>query len=98
MNYRSSHNIRKSTGFGIIMKEDIVLILDTKDNILANMVKEALENQEIPVLLKSPTGYFLRGMLPFDQGFFNLRLYVQEKFRARAAEIVNTIIPPEEIS
>jgi hypothetical protein len=29
---------------GNIMKEDIILILETKDNILANMVKEALEN------------------------------------------------------
>jgi hypothetical protein len=80
------------------MKEDIVLILETKDNILANMVKEALENQDIPVLLKSPTGYYLRGMLPIDQGFFNMRLYVQKIFQDKAVEIVETIVPPEEIS
>jgi hypothetical protein len=83
---------------GNIMKEDIILILETKDNILANMVKEALENQDIPVLLKSPTGYYLRGMLPIDQGFFNMRLYVQKNFQDKAAEIVKTIVPPEEIS
>lgn len=80
------------------MKEDIVTILETKNIILANMVKEALENHNIPVLMKSPTGYYLRGMFPIDQGFFNMRLYVQKKYQDEAAEIVKIIIPPEEIS
>jgi len=80
------------------MKDDIVMILETKNNILANMVKEALEKRDIPVLLKSPTGYYLRGMLPIDQAFFNMRLYVQKDFQDKAVEIVETIVPPEEIS
>jgi len=80
------------------MKEDIVLILETKNNVIMGLVKEALENQGIPVLLKSPTGYYLRGMLPIDQGFFNLRLYVQKEHEAEALEIVKTIVPPEEMS
>jgi hypothetical protein len=37
-------------------------------------------------------------MLPIDQGFFNMRLYVQKNFQDKAAEIVKTIVPPEEIS
>lgn len=80
------------------MKEDIVMILETRNDVLANMVKEALENQDIPVLLKSPTGYYLRGMLPIDQGFFNLRLYVQKEYHSRAVDIVKTIVPTEELS
>ena len=80
------------------MKDDIVLILETKNHMFMNLVKEALENRDIPVLLKSPMGYYLRGMLPIDQGFFNLRLYVQQKHRAEAEEIVKTIVPPEELS
>jgi len=80
------------------MKDDIVLILETKNHMFMSMVKEALENQEVPVLLKSPMGYYLRGMFPIDQGFFNLRLYVQKEYEARAIEIVRTIVPPEELS
>ena len=82
---------------GYIVKDDVVLILETKNDQLMNLVKGALENSRIPVLLKSPAGYYLRGMLPIDQGFFNLRLYVQKEFEARAQEIVKTIMPPEEI-
>lgn len=80
-----------------VMKNDVVLILETKNHMFMNLVKEALENQDIPVLLKSPMGYYLRGMLPIDQGFFNLRLYVQKEFEPEANEIVRTIVPPEEI-
>jgi hypothetical protein len=79
------------------MKSDVVLILETKNHMYMNLVKEALEDQNIPVLLKSPMGYYLRGMLPIDQGFFNLRLYVQKEYKSRADEIVQTIVPPEEI-
>jgi hypothetical protein len=81
-----------------ISDEEIVMVLETRNDILANMVKEALENLEIPVLLKSPTGYYLRGMLPIDQGFFNLRLYVQKSFRQKAAEIIKIIVPSKELS
>ena len=80
-----------------VMKNDVVLILETKNHMFMNLVKEALENQDIPVLLKSPMGYYLRGMLPIDQGFFNLRLYVQKEFEPEANEIVRTIVPLEEI-
>ena len=79
------------------MDKNLTLILETKNHILVNMVKEALENQNIPVLLKSATGYYLRGMLPIDLGFFNLRLYVQNKYAAEASDIVKTIVPPEEM-
>jgi hypothetical protein len=79
------------------MKDDIVLILNTKNHFFMSLVKEALERLDIPVLLKSHTGYFLRGMLPIDQEFFNLRLYVKKEFESKAVEIVETIVPPEEI-
>lgn len=79
------------------MESDVVLILVTKNHMYMNLVKEALENRNIPVLLKSPMGYYLRGMFPIDQGFFNLRLYVQKEYEAEANEIVRTIVPPEEI-
>lgn len=75
----------------------MVLILETKNHMYMNLVKEALENRDIPVLLKSPMGYYLRGMFPIDQGFFNLRLYVQKEHEAEANEIVQTIVPPEEM-
>ena len=77
--------------------DDIVLILESKNHVFADMVMEALKVRDIPVLLKSPTGYYLRGMLPIDQGFFNLRLYVQKRFQDEASEIVKTIVPPEEM-
>jgi hypothetical protein len=77
--------------------EDIVLILESKNHVFAGMVMEALKDRNIPVLLKSATGYYLRGMLPVDQGFFNLRLYVQRKFENTAIDIVRTIVPPEEM-
>ncbi|UCC78375.1 MAG: DUF2007 domain-containing protein [Candidatus Zixiibacteriota bacterium] len=79
------------------MESDVVLILETKNYMYMNLVKEALENRDIPVLLKSPMGYYLRGMFPIDQGFFNLRLYVQKEFESEANEIVQTIVPPEEM-
>lgn len=79
-----------------VSDDEIVMVLETRDDVLANMVKEALESERIPVLLKSPTGYYLRGMLPIDQGFFNLRLYVQKSFRQRAAEIIKIIVPSKE--
>lgn len=81
-----------------VMKDDLVLILETKNYMFMNLVKEALENKDIPVLLKSPMGYYLRGMLPIDQGFFNLRLYVLKQHQTEAEEIVSTIVPPEELS
>ena len=77
--------------------DGIVLILESKNHVFAEMVMEALKARDIPVLLKSATGYYLRGMLPIDQGFFNLKLYVQNKYQAEASEIVETIVPPEEM-
>jgi len=77
--------------------EDLILVLVTKDQIYLNMVKDALDAIDIPSIIKSPMGHYLRGMLPIDQGFFNMRLYVQKKHEDKAAEIVSTIIPPEEI-
>ena len=77
--------------------DDIVLILESKNQVFAEMVMEALKAKDIPVLIKSATGYYLRGMLPIDQGFFNLKLYVQGRYKDEASEIVETIVPPEEI-
>ena len=80
-----------------IMKDDLELVLETKDFIFMNLVKEALELKDIPVLIKSPAGYYLRGMIPFDQEFFNLRVYVRKEHKHVADDIVRTIVPPEEI-
>jgi hypothetical protein len=77
--------------------EGIALILTTHNQILADMVKGALENENIPVLLKSVAGYHSRGMLPFQQGFFDYRLYVSKENEKRAMEMVETIMPPEEL-
>lgn len=77
--------------------EDLILVLVTKDQIYLNMVKDALDGIDIPSLIKSPMGHYLRGMLPIDLGFFNMRLYVQKEHENKAAEIVSTIVPPEEI-
>lgn len=79
------------------MKDNLVLVLTTKNHIFMDLVREALQNRDIPVLLKSPTGYYLRGMLPIDQEFFNLRLYVQREHQPEAEDIIRTIVPPEEI-
>jgi hypothetical protein len=48
-------------------------------------------------LVKSVAGYHARGMLPFDQGFFDYRLYVSKEHAEKAREIVETIVPPEEL-
>ena len=88
-------NRANETGSGF---EDLIMILETKNLIYVNMVKGALDNEGIPALLKSPMGHYLRGMMPIDQGFFNLKLYVRKKDEEKAAEIVRTIVPPEEIT
>ncbi len=77
--------------------DGLALVLTTNDQILMGMVKEALEGEGIAVLLKSVAGYHSRGMLPFAQGFFDYRLYVSITDEVRAREIVETIIPPEEL-
>jgi hypothetical protein len=77
--------------------DGLVLILTTRNQIQMGMVKDALECEGIAVLLKSVMGYHSRGMLPFEQGFFDYRLLVSREYEARAREIVETIIPPEEI-
>lgn len=79
-----------------IASEEPALILTTSNQVHMEMVREALEGEEIPVLLKSVAGYHSRGMLPFGQGFFDYRLYVAREHEQRAREIVETIIPPEE--
>ena len=77
--------------------QDVVLILKTKNQIYAEMVKEALENDNIHVLLKSATGHHLRGMLPFEQGMFDYSLFVVPEFEDKAKQVVETIVPKEEI-
>ena len=76
---------------------DLVMVLSTKNQIYAEMVKNALDTEGIPSLLKSPTGSYLRGMLPISQGFFDFRLYVQNTHYIRAGELVETIVPAEEL-
>jgi hypothetical protein len=76
---------------------DLTVILKTKSQIYAEMVKEALEQEGITVILKSTMGHHLRGMLPFAQDFFNYSLYIQKEHADAAEEIVNTIVPDEEI-
>jgi len=87
--------VRRNAGDGD--PDDIVLVLQTRNQVYIDMVIAALENEKIPALLKSVTGYHWRGMLPFDQGFFNYRLYVTAHDENRARQIVETIVPPEEI-
>jgi hypothetical protein len=77
--------------------EGLELILTTQSQIYLEMVKEALEGEGIPALIKSVAGYHARGMLPFAQGFFDFRLFVSKEDEKRAHEIVETIIPPEEL-
>ena len=77
--------------------DGLELVLTTRNQIYLEMVKDALEGEGIPALVKSVTGYHTRGMLPFEQGFFDYRLYVSKEDVERAREIVETIIPPEEI-
>ena len=76
---------------------DLVLVLTTNNQIYMEMVKDALEGEGIPVLIKSVTGVHGRGMLPFGQSFFDYRLMVSKEHEKRAQEIVETIIPPEEL-
>ncbi len=76
---------------------DLQLILTTKSQIYLEMVREALEGEGIPSMVKSVTGYHSRGMLPFEQSFFDYRLYVSKEDEERAREIVETIVPPEEL-
>jgi hypothetical protein len=77
--------------------DGLELILTTQNQIYLEMIKEALEGEGIPALVKSVAGYYTRGMLPFPQGFFDYRLFVSKEDEKRAREIVETIIPPEEI-
>jgi hypothetical protein len=77
--------------------EDLVLILTTKSQIYAEMVKDALEGEDIPMMIKSIAGNYSRGMLPFAQSFFDYRLYVTRANEERAREMVETIVPPEEM-
>jgi len=77
--------------------EDLVIILKTKNQIYAEMVKESLEGDGINVLLKSVMGHHLRGMLPMQQDFFDYSLYVRAAFADKAREVVEIIVPQEEI-
>jgi hypothetical protein len=78
--------------------DDIVQILRTRNQVYVDMVIAALHNEHIPALVKSETGYHGRGMLPFELGFFDYRLFVTMTNEERAREIVSTIVPPEEIA
>ena len=76
--------------------DDLTIILKTKSQIYAEMVKEALEAEGIIVILKSTMGHHLRGALPFAQDFFNYSLYIQKEHTDIAENIVDTIVPHEE--
>lgn len=76
---------------------DLILVLTTNNQIYMEMVKDALEGEGIPALLKSVTGYHGRGMLPFGQQFFDYRLFVSREYEKRTQEIVETIMPPREL-
>ena len=76
--------------------DEIVKVLTTNNQILMEMVRCALDGEQIPVLMKSVAGYHSRGMLPFGQDFFDYRLSVPKKFENRAREIIETIVPAEE--
>jgi hypothetical protein len=76
---------------------DLTLVLTTNNQIYMEMVKDALEGEGIPALIKSVTGYHGRGMLPFGQQFFDYRLFVSKEHKERALEIVDTIVPPKEL-
>jgi hypothetical protein len=76
---------------------DLSLVLTTKSQIYLEMVVEALDSEGIPALVKSVAGYHSRGMLPFNQGYFDYNLFVSKESEARAREIVETIVPPEEL-
>jgi len=77
--------------------DEIVRVLTTSDLILMEMVRSALDAENIPALLKSVAGYHIRGMLPFGQDFFDYRLSVPKTFEMRAREIIETIVPAEDI-
>lgn len=77
--------------------EDLVLVLTTNNQIYTEMIKDALEGENIPMMIKSVTGNYSRGMLPFPQSFFDYRLYVSRANEERARELVETIVPPEEL-
>ncbi len=76
---------------------DSIMVLSTKSQVYALMVKEALESEEIPSILKSPMGIYLRGMFPLGRSFFDYRLYVRQEDSQRAGEIVEMILPAEEL-
>jgi hypothetical protein len=96
MNSKSPENATKSQARADDPAE-IILILRTRNQVYLDMVIAALENENIPALVKSVTGYHGRGMLPFEQGFFDYHLYVTGDNQPRAKEIVETIVPLEEI-
>jgi len=75
---------------------ELKTVLVTGNQIVAEMVREALENEGIPALLKSAAGVHLRGMLPIRQDFFDFRIYVENKYAEKASAIVKTIVPSEE--
>lgn len=72
---------------------DTILVFVSGNQIYIEMVKNALEEEGIPVLLKSPTGFHLRGMVPLQQEFFDFRLYVAKEHSGRASEIIRMIVP-----
>ena len=76
--------------------DDLTMIYSSNNQIIVEMVKNALETEGIPSLLKSPTGSYLRGMLPVNQPFFDFRLYITNDHIGRASEIIETIVPAEE--
>jgi hypothetical protein len=61
------------------------------------MVCSTLDSENIPALLNSVAGYHIRGMLPFGQDFFDYRLSVPNTFEKRAREIIEIIVPAEDI-
>jgi hypothetical protein len=96
MKMKSSEKMaeKKSTGED---PDDIVLVLRTRNQVYIDMVIAALDREGIPALLKSVAGYHGRGMLPFSQGFFDYLLYVTMANAEHAREIVQIIVPSEEM-
>lgn len=86
----NSDNIREKYG------NELTMIYSSKNRILVEMVKNALEAEGIPSLLKSPAGSYLRGMLPINLYYFDFCLYITNNHIRRASEIVEIIVPAEE--
>lgn len=76
---------------------ELIIALETRNQLYAEMVRNALETEGIPSILKSPMGTYLRGMFPIRQSYFDYRLYVREDHIQRVRDLIEMIIPAEEL-